>query len=71
MRTLYSVLRRERIEFIHRILPDLRLILTVRHPVERSWSAARRVLGKLGLSLDEMGDDLRFYHKSSSNFYKI
>ncbi len=56
----YSVLRRDRIGFVRRVMPEVRLILTVRDPVERSWSAARRVLAKLGKSLEEFGD-VEFY----------
>ncbi|MBN1200486.1 MAG: sulfotransferase [Anaerolineae bacterium] len=36
----YSILPVERIQFIRAILPDVRLILILRNPVERSWSEA-------------------------------
>lgn len=52
----YSNLRRDRIALIKRLMPDLRLILIVRNPIERSWSAARRVMPKFGetiTSIDE------------------
>lgn len=52
----YSILTRERIAFVRKVMPDVRLILTVRDPVERSWSAARRVLQKLGTTPEQLGD---------------
>lgn len=36
----YSVLPKERIRFIHQVMPDLRIVLLIRHPVERAWSQA-------------------------------
>ncbi len=56
----YSVLRRDRIAFVRKVMPDVRLILTVRDPVDRSWSAARRLMGNLGRTLDDFGDS-EFY----------
>lgn len=52
----YSVLREDRIAFVRRVMPDVRLILTVRDPVERSWSAARRVFRKLGTTPEDLGE---------------
>ena len=43
----YSILPLERIRFIRQILPDVRLIFIMRNPVDRVWSAARRVLSRL------------------------
>jgi hypothetical protein len=36
----YSILARERVEHIAAVLPDVRVILIVRHPIERAWSHA-------------------------------
>ena len=36
----YSILPRDRISFIRRIMPDVRLVFIMRDPVERSWSEA-------------------------------
>lgn len=52
----YAVLRRDRIAFVQRAVPDAKLLLTVRHPVDRAWSAARRYLGKLGATPESFGD---------------
>jgi hypothetical protein len=38
----YNVLRHDRIRFVRKILPDVRLILIVRNPIDRAWSSARR-----------------------------
>jgi len=60
----YSLLLPERIEFIHKIMPDVRLFLIVRNPIDRAWSAARRVMSKLaeqqGISFDQVADS-EFY----------
>ncbi len=40
----YSVLPPRRLEYVARLMPDAKLILIVRHPVERTWSATRRLL---------------------------
>lgn len=53
----YSILTRQRIAFIGRIMPDVKLILTLRNPIDRSWSSLRRVLGKLGKTLDQVDDE--------------
>ncbi len=70
----YNVLRPERIEFMHKIMPDVRLILTVRNPIERSWSAARRVMSKLaeqwGVSFDQIPDDEFYEYFSKEWFYR-
>jgi hypothetical protein len=42
----YGILIQDRIRFIHSIMPDVRLILMVRNPIDRAWSAARRVFSK-------------------------
>ena len=60
----YNILRAERIQFIRRIMPDVRLVLIIRNPIERSWSEARRSMGKVaksaGIGLDEVQDS-EFY----------
>ena len=54
----YNVLRLDRIRYIHSILPDARLILIIRNPVERAWSAARRHGSALAKSQGKNFDDL-------------
>lgn len=44
----YCILEPSQIEVVHAILPEARILLTLRHPVDRAWSAARRILGLLG-----------------------
>ncbi len=57
----YNLLIPERIEFIHRLMPDLRILLTIRNPIDRAWSAARRVMSKLaeqqGCEFDDIADE--------------
>jgi len=38
----YAVMRRREIQLARKLFPHLRLILLVRHPVDRMWSALRR-----------------------------
>jgi hypothetical protein len=42
----YGILIQERVRFIHSIMPKVKLILMIRNPIERAWSAARRVFSK-------------------------
>lgn len=49
----YSILRRDRIALIRRLMPDVKLLMVLRNPIERSWSGARRVMPRLGLSSDD------------------
>lgn len=43
----YSILKPERIQFIYQIMPDVKLILLLRNPIDRAWSAARRVFSRV------------------------
>ncbi len=36
----YSILEEEKVRFISRVMPDLRIVLLLRHPVSRAWSQA-------------------------------
>jgi hypothetical protein len=60
----YNVLRMDRIRYIRSILPDARLVLLIRNPVDRAWSAARRHCSQwaqiLGKRFDELDDNV-FY----------
>ena len=40
----YSILEPERIEFIHLIMPEVKLIYLLRNPIERAWSEAMHLL---------------------------
>jgi hypothetical protein len=61
----YSILKRQRIAQVARLMPDVRLILTIRNPIERSWSAARKVMPRLGMAIDSVSDeDLFAYFRS-------
>lgn len=61
---VYTLLKRDRISFIKTIMPDAKLIIVVRYPVDRAWSAGRRVITKVAASLGttfEKVDDSEFY----------
>ena len=54
----YNLLRLDRIRFIRSILPDARLILIIRNPVDRAWSSYRRegarVAQDLGIKFEDI-----------------
>ena len=43
----YGRMPLERIRFIRKIMPDVKLILILRNPVDRMWAVARRVLARI------------------------
>jgi hypothetical protein len=44
----YGLLPAERIRFLRRILPELRLVLLLRHPADRAWSQVAMELERAG-----------------------
>lgn len=65
----YSILPPERIAFIRRLLPELRLVLLLRNPVERAWSNAVMALVKRGgRPLETLTDDdfIRQFRRANS-----
>jgi len=52
----YCILREDRLQFFRKVLPEVRLILTIRNPIERSWSAARRLMARFNFKLEELED---------------
>ncbi len=45
----YMIVDRSRVEWMHALNPEMRLVLLLRDPVERAWSAARYYLGNRGI----------------------
>ncbi len=45
----YMIVDRSRVEWIHALNPEMRLVLLLRDPVDRAWSAARYYLGNRGI----------------------
>lgn len=60
----YFLLTNERIAQIRQLLPDVRLIMTIRNPIDRAWSGARRtmnsVFSKQNVAFEDIPDD-EFY----------
>lgn len=53
----YAILPHDRIRFIRRVMPDVRLIYIIRNPIERSWSMCRRRFSShQGRKLDEVAE---------------
>jgi hypothetical protein len=67
----YSVLRGDRIQFLKKMIPEVRLILTVRNPVDRSWSAARRLMERFNFNLEDFDDTELMKYFSSEWAYSI
>jgi len=42
----YSIMSKEQIRFVRRVIPDVRLIFIVRDPAERTWAATRRAFSR-------------------------
>lgn len=64
----YAALPLSTIHVIHQHLPDLKLIYSLRNPIERAWSAACMFLSKAQMELDEASDQWfldHFYSKNS------
>lgn len=53
----YASLPRERIELIHRLMPDARLLLLLRDPVEWEWSTLAHRLRNEGRRIDAVDPD--------------
>lgn len=53
----YGILPAERIRFIHRLLPDLRLVLLLRNPVDRAWSQLAMEFERAGRKPEEVPED--------------
>lgn len=64
----YATLPRSTIQVIHQHLPDLKLIYSLRNPIDRAWSAACMFLTRAQMELDEASDAWfldHFYSKGS------
>lgn len=58
----YGTLPRDRIALIHSLMPDLRIVLLIRDPVERAWShALMHLLDKQQVRSYEDADPAEFY----------
>lgn len=57
----YSIITLERIQFVRTIMPDVKLIFLMRNPIDRQWSAARRILSRLPDEKFEGVDESKFY----------
>lgn len=64
---VYATLPERRIRFIRKVMPDVRLILLLRDPVEREWSRVHHHLKKSGRRIDEVpeGELLREIRRQS------
>ena len=56
----YLLLTPQRIRTVRRLVPDARLLLTIRNPVDRAWSGARRIMSrvaqKMGIGFEDIPD---------------
>lgn len=63
----YALLPISTIQVIYQHLPDLKLIYSLRNPIERAWSAACMFLTKAQMELDEASDQWFLDHFHSKN----
>lgn len=64
----YSILPCERVGFIRRVMPEVRLLLLLRNPVERAWSAAiRRLVRVEGRPFEELSHQALLEHLTSNH----
>ncbi|MCD6035921.1 MAG: sulfotransferase [Rickettsiales bacterium] len=64
----YALLPRERIETIYRLFPNLRIIYSVRDPIDRAWSSALMALKRAEMTVDEASDQwfIDHFHSQGS-----
>ena len=53
----YAILPPESIKACHAAFPDLKLIFTIRNPVDRAWSAAKMALRQAGRTVEQTSPD--------------
>lgn len=53
----YSVLSYERIKYIHSILPNVKIILILRNPIERAWSMIMMKYNALNIPIEEVNEE--------------
>ncbi|HMQ48239.1 MAG TPA: sulfotransferase [Saprospiraceae bacterium] len=59
----YAIMGRDRIRFMHTIMPNAKLILLVRNPIQRAWSHAKMDLVKRGgQSIEQLSDETVWNH---------
>lgn len=53
----YSFMPPDRIRYMRRLLPDVRLVLLMRNPIDRAWSQACMRLTQSGRTLDQVSEN--------------
>lgn len=61
----YAILGMEQIKECYSLFPNLKLIYTIRNPIERAWSAARMDLQRKVLELEDTPDEWFINHFDS------
>lgn len=56
--TDYAFMPEQRIRFLRRVMPEVRLVLLLRNPVEREWSLVVHHAVKHGIPIEGLTDDL-------------
>lgn len=57
MTPAYAILPIEAIKECYQLFPDIRLIFTMRNPIERAWSAAKMNAERLGMNVLEVQEE--------------
>jgi len=66
----YAFLEEEIIKEIYKINPDLKIIYSIRNPIDRAWSGALMALRRSEMEIDEASDDWFLDHFKSKGSLK-
>jgi hypothetical protein len=66
MTPAYAVLPVETIRSVYNAFPDLKLVYTIRNPIDRAWSSAKMALARAEMTLPEASDQWFIDHFNSS-----
>ena len=67
----YSVLDEAEISRVHRLMPEAKIILMVRSPIERAWSATAMTFRSIGRRMDAMTDEELDAHLASRRIRQL
>jgi len=62
----YGVMSQKKVERVHTLLPEAKILFIMRDPIERAWSHARMTLTRNGRLVDDITDE-EFYSHFRSN----
>lgn len=67
----YITLSESRIRFIRSVMPDVKLVVLLRNPIEREWSLLVHACTKAGISVHDQSDDEIIARLQRSRVYQL